>query len=80
MQRHSALSDQILRQVDSSAVLADLAWAHHERLDGRGNPSSLEDSQLPIPVRFLVVADMFVAQSAARPLPGRASASAVSGG
>ncbi len=67
MQKHSSLSEKILRRVSCFAELADWAWAHHERLDGRGYPRGLKDDQLPTAVRVLVVVDIFDALSAARP-------------
>jgi HD-GYP domain-containing protein (c-di-GMP phosphodiesterase class II) len=70
VQKHPGWSERILRRVASFAELADWAWAHHERLDGRGYPRGLSNDQLPLPVRILVVADVFDALSAARPYRG----------
>lgn len=67
IQTHPGKTERILRRVASFSELADWAWAHHERLDGRGYPRGLEGFQLPTPVRILVVADIFDALSAARP-------------
>lgn len=67
IQLHAGKSERILRRVASFSELADWAWSHHERIDGRGYPRGLEGVQLPTPVRILVVADIFDALSAARP-------------
>ena len=50
--------------------MADLAWAHHERLDGRGYPRGLRGDQLTPEVRVLVVADICDALTAERPYRG----------
>ena len=64
MQKHPGSSERILRRVGAFSELADWVWAHHERLD---YPRGLTDERLPLPVKVLVVADMFDALSAARP-------------
>ena len=70
VQSHAGKSERILRRVACFSELADWAWSHHERLDGRGYPRGLKDSELPIEVRILVVADIYDALSAARPYRG----------
>ncbi|TPW30062.1 hypothetical protein FJU08_12085 [Martelella alba] len=42
-----------------------LAGAHHERMDGKGYPCSLDAAELSIPARMIAVADVFEALTAA---------------
>jgi putative nucleotidyltransferase with HDIG domain len=67
IRRHPDYTQQILQQVDAFGTLADVAAAHHERLDGRGYHRRMEGSQLPWVARVLAVADICEALSAQRP-------------
>src|SRR5690606_14276337 len=64
---HPAHSATILRKVSVFRELADIAGAHHERLDGRGYPQGLKGAELSAEVRMLTVADVFDALTADRP-------------
>src|SRR5207248_2239576 len=67
IRKHPDYSLQILRQVDAFETLADVASAHHERLDGRGYHRRLDGTRLPWVARVLTVADICEAMSAQRP-------------
>jgi putative nucleotidyltransferase with HDIG domain len=67
IRQHPGYSQQILAQVGAFATLADVASAHHERLDGHGYHRRLGESQLPWIARVLAVADICEAMSAKRP-------------
>ena len=54
-------------QVDAFKVMADVAGAHHERLDGRGYHRQLDGDELPWITRVLTVADIGEALTAKRP-------------
>ena len=56
-----------MEQVAAFKPLADVAGAHHERLDGRGYHRGLNSAQIPWAAKILVVADVFEAMSANRP-------------
>ncbi len=47
IRKHPDYTEQILRQVPSFKNIADVAAAHHERLDGRGYHRRLEEVQIP---------------------------------
>jgi HD-GYP domain-containing protein (c-di-GMP phosphodiesterase class II) len=47
--------------------LADVAAAHHERLDGTGYPAGLKEPRLSPLARLVAVCDVYAAQCAARP-------------
>jgi HD-GYP domain-containing protein (c-di-GMP phosphodiesterase class II) len=67
MRRHPALTARILGRVSAFRGLADVASAHHERLDGRGYHRGLGAEQLGTAARILAVADVCEALSADRP-------------
>ena len=67
IQKHPEYSQRILEQVDAFKVVADVASAHHERLDGRGYHRRQSDSQVHWVSRLLAVADICEAMSAKRP-------------
>jgi HD-GYP domain-containing protein (c-di-GMP phosphodiesterase class II) len=64
---HPDYTQQILEQVSAFQTLADVASAHHERLDGRGYHRRLDGTALPWVARVLAVADICEAMSAKRP-------------
>jgi putative nucleotidyltransferase with HDIG domain len=67
MRRHPELTLQILDRVPAFRSLAQVAAAHHERLDGSGYFRGLGAAQLDQPSRILAVADVAEALSAERP-------------
>ncbi len=67
VRNHPRYSYEILRQVKAFEWLAEVAGAHHERLDGRGYWQGLNAEQLTMEMRILAVADVFDALSAERP-------------
>jgi putative nucleotidyltransferase with HDIG domain len=67
IRKHPDYSQQILEQVGAFQLLADVASAHHERLDGRGYHRRLEGTRFPWVARVLAVADICEAMSAKRP-------------
>lgn len=64
---HPDYSQRIIEQVGAFRQLADVASAHHERLDGQGYHRRLGDSQMQWVSRVLAVADVCEALSARRP-------------
>ena len=67
MKTHPRLTEEILSKVPAFCELANVAGAHHERLDGRGYYRGIESAGLPLEARILMVADIFEALTAARP-------------
>jgi HD-GYP domain-containing protein (c-di-GMP phosphodiesterase class II) len=67
MRRHPEMTLQILDRVPAFRDLAQVAAAHHERLDGKGYFRGLTAAQLDQPSRILAVADVAEALSAERP-------------
>ena len=58
---------RILERVRAFQGLAELAGAHHERLDGRGYHRGVAAAGLPLAARVLAVADVCEALTADRP-------------
>lgn len=67
---HALYSEQILSRLNVFAELAQIAAAHHERLDGKGYPHGLMAAQITLETRMITVADIFDAITAERPYRG----------
>ncbi len=73
--QHPQLTREILSRIDSFAELAEIAGAHHEKLDGTGYPQGLMASQLSLEARIIAVADIYQAMTEGRPYrPGMSHA------
>jgi len=64
---HPKHSYQILNRISSFDDIAQIASAHHERLDGRGYWQGLRGDQIGLHTRLMTVSDVFDALSAKRP-------------
>lgn len=64
---HPYLTGRILSRIPALADLADLAAAHHERLDGSGYPHGTTADALDLPARVLATADCYQAWREPRP-------------
>jgi HD-GYP domain-containing protein (c-di-GMP phosphodiesterase class II) len=67
IRKHPDYTQRILQRVHAFGTLADVASAHHERLDGRGYHRRIDGTDLPWVARVLAVADVCEALSAKRP-------------
>lgn len=67
---HASYSEQILSRLNVFAELAQVAAAHHERLDGKGYPHGLSADEITLETRIITVADIFDAITANRPYRG----------
>lgn len=67
MREHTALGEQILSRISAFAELAQVAGAHHERLDGKGYPRQLRGAEIRLETRMVTTADIFDALTADRP-------------
>ena len=65
--QHPRVTREILSRIDSFAQLAEIAGAHHEKLDGSGYPDGLTASQLSLEARIVAVADVYQALIEQRP-------------
>ena len=67
VREHPILTREILSRIGPFAELAQIAGAHHEKLDGSGYPDRLKAADLPIEARIITVADMYGAMTEDRP-------------
>ena len=65
---HVSLTYEFLNQLPWTGELkrvAEIAWAHHEKLDGSGYPRRLRAPEIPIQPRMMTISDIFDALVAA---------------
>uniref|UniRef100_E6PSW0 Putative Metal-dependent phosphohydrolase n=1 Tax=mine drainage metagenome TaxID=410659 RepID=E6PSW0_9ZZZZ len=67
MRMHATYTEQILSGIAPFAELAQVAGAHHEKLDGTGYPRGLSAEAISMETRIITTADIFDAISADRP-------------
>jgi HD-GYP domain-containing protein (c-di-GMP phosphodiesterase class II) len=67
LKEHPGLTRAILIRVQQFQELAEVAGAHHEKLDGTGYPNRLTGKGLSLESRILGVADIFGALTEERP-------------
>ena len=64
---HAQGSYDILKSIEFPWPIAQIAWQHHERLDGSGYPNGLAGDQILLEAKILAVADVVDAMSSYRP-------------
>jgi len=64
---HAQGSYDILKTIEFPWPVAEIAWQHHERLDGSGYPKGLHGDQILLEAKILAVADVVEAMSSHRP-------------
>ncbi len=74
MKRHPLIGGDTLHAADLEAgqnsflkMGRDIAYFHHERMDGKGYPFGLRDQMIPIAARITALADVYDALSSRRP-------------
>lgn len=67
---HARFTGEILSRIKAFRELADIAQAHHERLDGKGYPLGLCAAEITLETRIITTADIFDAITAPRPYRG----------
>lgn len=67
VKEHPGLTQQILERIPSFRLMAQIAGAHHEKLDGTGYPNHLTAAELSVESRIIAVADVYAALSEERP-------------
>lgn len=67
MREHAAHTRAILGRIGPLAELAEIAAAHHERLDGKGYPLGLTDAAIHRETRIVTLCDFYDALIADRP-------------
>lgn len=67
IQSHVTQTHRFLSKIPWTPELArvpELAWLHHEKLDGSGYPRRLKSEDIPPPARMMTICDIFDALSA----------------
>jgi PAS domain S-box-containing protein/putative nucleotidyltransferase with HDIG domain len=64
---HPQAGYDILKNVDFPWPVADIAYQHHERMDGSGYPRGLKGEEILLEARIVAVADVVEAMSSHRP-------------
>jgi putative nucleotidyltransferase with HDIG domain len=59
IQRHPELGADMLRDLGMYGPVAEIVRAHHERIDGRGYPSGLPESEIPEIAKIIAVAEVY---------------------
>ena len=67
IRQHPRYTKEILYKIPGFEETAEIAAAHHEKLDGSGYPHGLHSSELPLSARILTVADIYDALCSSRP-------------
>lgn len=64
---HPEIGFKILQDVKFPWPVADIAYQHHERIDGSGYPRGLKGDEICLEARVVAVADVVEAMSSHRP-------------
>jgi HD-GYP domain-containing protein (c-di-GMP phosphodiesterase class II) len=67
IKEHSQIGYEVLKSVIFPWPVAEVAWQHHERLDGSGYPRRLKGDEILQEARILSVADVVEAMASHRP-------------
>ena len=68
IQNHVTYTYRFLSQIPWTSELAGvplIAWAHHERLNGKGYPRQLKEPDIPVQSKLMAVSDVYDALTAA---------------
>lgn len=63
---HTVIGSDILKNMVAFPEAFEVAKHHHERFDGKGYPSGLQGSEIPISARIVCIADSYDAMSSDR--------------
>ncbi|MFN7133020.1 MAG: HD-GYP domain-containing protein, partial [Myxococcales bacterium] len=67
IESHVTWTFKFLSQIPWTQTLKgvpDIAYAHHEKLDGRGYPRALKESDIPVQSRMMAISDIYDALTA----------------
>lgn len=66
MKSHVVIGKELLSSVSIFRDVSDIAYLHHERVDGLGYVLGLRDGEIPIPIKITTIVDSFDAMNTAR--------------
>jgi HD-GYP domain-containing protein (c-di-GMP phosphodiesterase class II) len=67
IESHVAKSHDFLKKIPWTPLMKnipDIAWGHHEKLDGSGYPRGLRGDEIPIQTRMMTISDIYDALTA----------------
>lgn len=67
VKQHCDLGVSMVSEYKLSKISLDIIGQHHEKLDGSGYPQGLQDTEIPVPSRIVMVADVVDAITSYRP-------------
>jgi PAS domain S-box-containing protein len=67
IKEHARKGYEMLKDVESPWLLAEIVYQHHERMDGSGYPRNLKGEEICMEARILAVADVVEAMASHRP-------------
>jgi PAS domain S-box-containing protein len=67
VKEHSQSGYEMLKNIESSWLLADIVYQHHERMNGFGYPRKLKGDEIILEARIMAVADVVEAMASHRP-------------
>ena len=67
VKKHPGWGAEVGRQANLPEEVINIIFFHHERFDGRGYPTGLKGTEIPLVARIVAVADVFDAMSTDRP-------------
>jgi len=67
IKEHSQIGYDILKDIDFPWPIADIAYQHHERMDGTGYPQGLKSDKICLEAKIVAVADVVEAMASHRP-------------
>ncbi|MEA2104673.1 MAG: HD domain-containing phosphohydrolase [Candidatus Cloacimonadota bacterium] len=70
IKEHPQTGYDILNEVDFPWPVAQTVLQHHEKLDGSGYPNGLKGSEIILPAKIIIVADVVSAMCSSRPYRG----------
>ncbi len=67
IKQHPIYSYEILREIPFDGPVAEIAYQHHERLNGSGYPRGLKNDEILLEARIIACADVYEAMTTHRP-------------
>ncbi len=67
IQMHPQTGYDLLKDIDLPWPVAEVAWQHHERMDGSGYPRGLQGDEIILEARIVMVADVVESMASRRP-------------
>jgi putative nucleotidyltransferase with HDIG domain len=67
IRNHPLRGADVARKARLSDIIVNTILSHHERYDGKGYPSGLQDGEIPFEARIVSVADIYDALTTERP-------------